>query len=149
MTRPDYTRVAADLTRRLMSFTRTLRDTGIDDRTRELVNVRVSQMNRCAFCVDTHIRHAKGFGETDTRLHHLAVWRDSPLFDTREKAALLWAETLTDLPKDGVSDDIYDSVSASFDDLALCELTFIVTTINSWNRASVAFRLRPDRSNKD
>ncbi|NCO22748.1 MAG: carboxymuconolactone decarboxylase family protein [Rhodobacterales bacterium] len=143
MSRPDYTKTAPDLTRKLLSFTRALRDTTIDDTLRELINVRVSQMNGCAYCVDTHIRHAKGFGETDTRLHALAVWRDSPLFDAREKAALLWAETLTHLPTGGVPDATYTVAQARFDDRSLAELTFIVITINAWNRASVAFRLIP------
>jgi len=148
MTRPDYTRTAPDLTRKLLAFTRALRDTAIPDRLRELVNVRVSQMNGCAYCTDTHIKHAKDFGETDQRLHHLAVWRDSPLFDATEKAALLWAETLTHLPKTGVSDDIYQTASRAFDEKVLVELTYVVITINAWNRASVAFRLAPGKHDR-
>lgn len=144
MTRPDYTRIAPDLTRGLMSFTRSLRDTGVPDRLRELINVRVSQINGCAYCVATHIRHARGVGETDARLHALAVWRDSPLFDGAERAALLWAETLTHLPPGGVPDAIYDAARAAFDERMLVELTYVVITINAWNRASVAFRLTPD-----
>jgi len=143
MSRPDYTKTAPDLTRKLLTFTRALRDTGIPDRLRELVNVRVSQMNGCAYCTDTHIKHAIGHGETDHRLHHLVVWRDSPLFDANEKAALLWAETLTHLPKTGVPDDIYQTASTAFDEKTLAELTYIIITINAWNRASVAYQLAP------
>ena len=143
MTRPDYTKTAPDLTRKLLTFTRALHDTEIPAQLRELVNVRVSQMNGCAYCTDTHIKHAKAAGETDQRLHHLAVWRDSPLFTDHEKAALLWAETLTHLPKTGVPDDSYNIASAAFPEPGLAALTYIVITINAWNRASVAYQLTP------
>ncbi|WP_102107075.1 carboxymuconolactone decarboxylase family protein [Oceaniglobus roseus] len=141
--RPDYTELAADLTAEMMAFTRSLAKTSIPRRLRELVNVRVSQINRCAFCVDTHLKYALAAGEETARLHHLAIWRESPLFDAKEKAALAWAEALTVLGEEGVPDAVYDAVRAEWSEREMCELAFVVMAINGWNRASVAFRLVP------
>lgn len=141
--RPDYTGVAVDHTRRLMAFTHGLRDGAIDATTRELVNVRVSQINGCAFCIDTHGKQARMAGETVARLMHLSAWHDSPLFTGRERAALAWAELLTHLPPGGIPDDAYGAAQEVFGDVGLVDLTYVVMAINAWNRASIAFRLVP------
>ncbi|ODN70232.1 Carboxymuconolactone decarboxylase family protein [Methylobrevis pamukkalensis] len=115
----------------------------IEAKLRHLVDLRVSQINGCAFCVDMHTKQARIAGERELRLHHVAIWRDSPLFDARERAALEWAETLTTLPPHGVPDEIYDRVRQHLADRELSDLTFVVMAINAWNRVSVGFRSVP------
>ncbi|HZX27965.1 MAG TPA: carboxymuconolactone decarboxylase family protein [Telluria sp.] len=108
-----------------------------------LVDIRASQMNGCAFCVDMHVKQATIEGERALRLHHVAIWRESNLFSARERAALEWTEALTQIDKEGVSDSLYDRVRAQFSEEELVELTFRVTAINGWNRMNVAFRTPP------
>ena len=108
-----------------------------------LVEIRASQLNGCAFCLDMHVKQAKLHGERELRLHHVAIWRESPLFSPRERAALAWTEALTKLPEGGVSDDIYENVRSQLSEKELADLTFAVMTINAWNRAGVAFLSTP------
>ncbi|TEA80082.1 carboxymuconolactone decarboxylase family protein [Allopusillimonas ginsengisoli] len=108
-----------------------------------LVDIRASQLNGCAFCVDMHVKQAKIHGERELRLHHIAVWRESPLFTSRERAALEWTEAVTKLPPHGVPDEIYESVRQAFSEQELAELSFLIVVINGWNRMSVAFRAEP------
>jgi alkylhydroperoxidase family enzyme len=95
-----------------------------------------------------HVKQAKIHGERDLRLHHVATWRESPLFEARERAALAWAEVLTKLPEGGVPDDLYERVRAQFSEKELSDLTFAVMAINAWNRAGVAFRTVPGSADK-
>ena len=114
----------------------------------ELVKLRASQINGCAFCVDMHVKEAKIHGERELRLHHVAVWRESPLFSAQERAALEWTEALTQLSPHGVSDAIYANVREQFSEQELSELSFLVVAINGWNRLSVAFRNVPGSADK-
>ena len=114
----------------------------------ELVKLRASQINGCAFCVDMHVKEAKIHGERELRLHHVAVWRESPLFSAQERAALEWTEALTQLSPHGVSDAIYASVREQFSEQELSDLSFLVVAINGWNRLSVAFRNVPGSADK-
>ncbi len=109
----------------------------------DLVQVRASQLNGCAFCLDMHVKEATIHGERALRLHHVAIWRESALFSPRERAALAWTEVLTRLPEHGVCDGLYDSVRAEFSDPEITELSFAVMTINAWNRLSIGFRNLP------
>ena len=111
----------------------------LDTTLKDLVKLRVSQINGCVFCVDMHVKEAKLHGERELRLHHLAVWRESSLFNGKERAALQWAERLTRLADQAVSDADYAAVRAHFDDEELVALTHVITTINVWNRLNVAF----------
>jgi len=113
-----------------------------------LVMLRASQINGCAFCVDMHVKEAKIHGERELRLHHVAVWRESPLFSAQERAALEWTEALTQLSPHGVSDAIYANVREQFSEQELSELTFLVVAINGWNRLNVAFRTVPGSADK-
>ena len=99
--------------------------------------LRASQLNGCAFCVDMHVKEAKIHGDRELRLHHVAVWRESPLFSEQERAALEWTEALTQLTPHGVSDAIYASVREQFSEQELSDLTFLVVAINGWNRLNV------------
>jgi AhpD family alkylhydroperoxidase len=109
----------------------------------ELVKVRVSQMNGCAYCVDLHARLAREAGEDDRRLHVLALWREAPFFDHRERAALALAEALTDLGGGPVPEGVWDDAARSLTDDDLAALVVTVTAINAWNRVMIATGAAP------
>ncbi|WP_175942622.1 carboxymuconolactone decarboxylase family protein [Caballeronia sp. BCC1704] len=146
--RIDYFQQSPELSKKLIQLGTLLQESTIETHIRELVEIRASQLNGCAFCVDMHVKLAKIHGERELRLHHVAIWRESTLFSPRERAALAWAEVLTNIPAEGVPDDIYDSVRAQYSDKELSDLTFLVGIINSWNRLNVAFRTAPGSSDK-
>ena len=107
----------------------------------ELVLMRVSQINGCAFCLDMHSKDARAAGETEQRLYVLPAWRETRLYSERERIALAWAEELTELAShDGVSDALYEQASQQFEEAALVDLTLLVVAINSWNRINIAAR---------
>jgi AhpD family alkylhydroperoxidase len=110
---------------------------------KELVRLRASQINGCAFCLDLHTTDARKAGETDRRLATVAAWRESPFFNERERAALEWSESLTLVAQDRVPDAIWEAVRPHFTDAELVDLTLLITAINSWNRFSIAFRKMP------
>jgi AhpD family alkylhydroperoxidase len=124
-------------------FSNSIKESSVEKQIRDLVNIRASQLNGCAFCLDMHVKEAKIHGERELRVHHLSIWRESRLFSARERAALAWTEVLTDLPAHGVSDEIYDQVRAQFSEQELTDLTFLVMGINAWNRVNVAFQTPP------
>ncbi|HYQ28569.1 MAG TPA: carboxymuconolactone decarboxylase family protein, partial [Polyangiaceae bacterium] len=101
-----------------------------------------------AFCLDMHVKEAKLHGERELRLHHLSIWRESPLYSARERAALAWTEVLTRLPEHGVPNEIYEQVRAHFSEKELTDLTFLVMAINAWNRVNVAFQTVPGSADK-
>ena len=110
---------------------------------RELVRIRASQINGCAYCIDMHTADALKAGETPRRLMALSAWKETPFFDPRERAALLWAETLTLVADKHAPDDIYEEVAAQFNEQELSELTFVIAAINAWNRFGVGFAMQP------
>ncbi|MFJ1253705.1 carboxymuconolactone decarboxylase family protein [Cupriavidus sp. CuC1] len=146
--RTNYFQQSPELSKKLMEFSALFQNTTIEQPIRELVEIRASQLNGCAFCVDMHIKMAKIHGERELRLHHVAIWRESTLFSPRERAALAWTEVLTRLPADGVPDDIYERVRTQYSEKELADLTFLVGAINTWNRLNVAFRMVPGSSDK-
>ncbi|MDA7417411.1 carboxymuconolactone decarboxylase family protein [Xenophilus arseniciresistens] len=113
-----------------------------------LIELRASQLNGCAFCADMHIKQAKIHGEGELRLHHVAIWRESPLFGARERAALAWTEVLTQLSPQGVPDADYAAAREQFSEQELVVLTHNVMGINAWNRLNVAFRTIPGSLDK-
>src|SRR5688500_4747651 len=112
--RLNYAQNSPELFKGLMGFSAVVQHGAIDEKIRGLIDIRVSQINGCAFCLDMHTKQAKIHGETELRLYHVAIWRESPLFDAREKAALAWAEVLTRLPTEGVEDEAYEQARAHF-----------------------------------
>ena len=141
--RIDYIQQSPDLFRAYMGFSTAVAGSAIDATTRTLVQLRASQINGCAFCVDMHVKEAKIHGERELRLHHVAIWRESKLFTPKERAALEWTEALTQLSAHGVSDDIYTAVREQFSEKELSDLSFAVVAINGWNRLSIGFRVAP------
>lgn len=120
-------------------------DCGLEPILLELVKVRASQINGCAYCIDMHTLDARAIGETEQRLYALSAWRETPFFTDRERAALEWTEAVTLLSAAHVPDAVYDAVRPHFTDKELVDLTAAVVLINSWNRFSVAFRSVPGR----
>lgn len=109
----------------------------------ELVRLRTSQINGCAYCLDVHTADARKGGEDERRLATLGVWRETPFFTDRERAALEWAEALTTVADARVPDDVWARVSPQFSAKEIVDLTMLVNAINSWNRFAIAFRKRP------
>lgn len=146
--RLDYQQQSAELTKKLMELSMAEAKCSIEASIRDLVHIRASQMNGCAFCVDMHIKEATIHGERPIRLHHIAIWRESNLFTPRERASLAWAEVLTQIPAQGVPDDLYERVRGQLSEKEISDLTFVVSAINSWNRLNVAFHAVPGSMDK-
>jgi len=113
---------------------------GLDTSLVELVKIRASQINGCAFCLHMHTRDARAKGETEQRIYLLNAWRESPLFSDRERAALAWTESVTLVNETHVSDDVFAQAKAQFSDEELAQLTLLIVAINGWNRFAIAFR---------
>jgi AhpD family alkylhydroperoxidase len=146
--RLNYIQQSPELFKKLVELNMQIDKGAIEEKTRDLVAIRASQINGCAFCVDMHVKQATIHGERELRLHHLAAWRESTLFAPRERAALAWTEVLTRLPEQGVPDEIYERVRTQLSEKELSDLTFSVMAINAWNRANIAFRTVPGSSDK-
>ncbi len=120
---------------------------GIDKQLLELIKLRASQINGCAFCVQYHILQGESLGMPVDKLNLVVVWREAPLFSARERAALAWTEALTQLAG-GVSDEVYAQVSAEFSEKELAYLTSAIASINVWNRLGVGYRWTPPARQK-
>jgi AhpD family alkylhydroperoxidase len=131
-----------------MEFSMALKSSVIDEKLQALVEVRASQINGCGFCLDMHVKQAKILGETELRLYHVAIWRESTLFIPRERAALAWTEALTKLPEGGIPDEIYERVRGQLSEKEISDLTFVVMAINAWNRVNVGFKTVPGAADK-
>lgn len=141
--RLNYYQLSAEVARKYMDFSQTLKKRPVIAELGHLVTLRASQMNGCAFCVDMHTKEAKIHGERELRLYHVSIWWESPLFSEREKAALAWTEIVTQLPPHGIPDEAYQRVREHFSEEEVSDLTFLIVEINGWNRLSVAFRPVP------
>ena len=146
--RLDYSQQSPALYKKFLEFSLAQQASAIEEPLRLLVEIRASQMNGCAFCLDMHVKQARIHGERELRLHHVAIWRESTLFSARERAALAWTEALTRIPEGGVSDALFDSVRTQLSDKEISDLTFEIMAINGWNRASIAFRAVPGSLDK-
>jgi AhpD family alkylhydroperoxidase len=116
---------------------------GLDGRLLDLVRMRASQINGCAYCLDMHSKEARAAGETEQRLYGLDAWRETPYYSARERAALEWTEALTLVTEGHVPDDVYERVGAQFSEDELAHLSLAVVAINGWNRLNIAARTVP------
>jgi len=116
----------------------------LEPRLVELVKLRASQINRCAYCIDLHFRQAAARGESPDRLYLLSAWEDAGRYSPRERAALRWTEALTRLAETGVPDEVFAEASARFSEAELLQLSLVVVAINGWNRLHAGFRIPPD-----
>jgi len=146
--RLNYAQQSPEFFKKISDLSMSLKDSTIELKIRDLVNIRASQMNGCAFCLDMHVKEAKIHGESELRLYHVAIWRESNLFIPRERAALAWTEAVTKLPEGGIPDELYERVRGQLSEKEITELTFSIMTINAWNRASIAFKAVPGSADK-
>ena len=136
----DYETVAPAANEAMRGVERYVRASGLERSLIELVKIRASQLNGCAFCLDMHTKDSRAAGESEQRIYVLSAWRDAPFYSERERAALAWTEALTRLAPDGIPDELYERARKVFDEVELVNLTMAVVAINGWNRLSVAFR---------
>ena len=120
-----------------------VRQCGLEIGLLELVKMRASQLNGCAYCLDMHSKDARAHGETEQRLYVLSAWRETPFFTERERAALAWTETVTLIGENHAPDELYAETRRHFTDEELVNLTMAIVTINGWNRLAIAFRAVP------
>ena len=139
----DYTKVAPEVYRAMLSLEKTINGSGLEDTLLDLVRLRVSQMNGCAFCLDMHAKDLRARGESEQRVYMLNAWRESPFYSERERAALAWAEALTRVSESQVSEELFESARRQFSEAELANLTLAVVSINGWNRLNVAFKIPP------
>jgi len=140
MQRLDYYQIAPEPITKLASASQYLDTASVDSSLRLLIEIRVSQINGCAYCVDLHSRQARKRGEVEQRLDTLFVWRETPFFSDRERAALAWAESVTLVSETRVPDAVFESLQEHFTDREIVDLTMIVSLMNAWNRIAISFR---------
>ncbi|AZD15670.1 carboxymuconolactone decarboxylase family protein [Pseudomonas chlororaphis] len=141
--RLDYYSASPEALKGLLMLEAQSFDLSIEKPLLELIKIRVSQLNHCAFCADMHAVQARQNGESERRLYALGVWRDSALFSSRERSALAWSESVTLLSESAVPDALFQAVRGQFSERELVDLTVAVAAINCWNRLAVAFRQQP------
>jgi AhpD family alkylhydroperoxidase len=146
--RLNYAQQSPELFKKLSELSMALKDSAIEQKIQDLVHVRASQINGCAFCLDMHVKEAKIHGESELRLYHISVWRESNLFIPRERAALAWTEAVTKLHEGGIPDELYERVRGQLSEKEISDLTFAIMVINAWNRASIAFKTVPGSADK-
>ena len=138
--RVDYRAKAPEAVRGMLRIEGAVHAGTLEPALLELVKMRASQINGCAFCLDMHSKDARALGETEQRLHLLAAWHEAPVYTDRERAALAWCESLTRLPDTGAPDADYRPLTELFSEEEIAALTFAVVAINAWNRLAVGLR---------
>jgi AhpD family alkylhydroperoxidase len=131
------------LGRAMLALQRELAQSGLDPVLQELIKVRASQINGCAYCIDMHTKDARAHGETEQRLYALSAWRETPFFTETERAALAYAEAVTRVSETHVPDEVYLETAKHFTESEMVALTFAAVVINSWNRLAISFRSVP------
>jgi len=141
--RLNYAKAAPGVYDAMDALDRYLQDCGLERSLLLLVQLRASQINGCAYCLDMHWKDLRAIGETEQRLYSLDAWRESPYYTVKERAALSWTEAVTLLADGHVSDAVYEQVRSHLSERELSDLTLAVAAINAWNRLSIAARLVP------
>jgi AhpD family alkylhydroperoxidase len=138
--RLDPFAVAPQMMQAMLKLENTVRESGLEQSLMELVKIRASQINGCAYCLHMHTRDARSYGESEERLYLLNGWRESPLYSPKERAALAWTDALTLIAQTQAPDEVYVGLDAHFDDTEKVKLTLLIMTINAWNRLAIGFR---------
>src|SRR5580704_12626250 len=142
--RLDYRKtISKEAMQALYALEHSIRAGGLETKLLELVRMRASQINGCAFCLDMHSKDARAEGETEQRLYGLNAWREAPYYSDRERAALEWTEAVTLVSRDQVPDEVYERTRLQFSEAELVNLTLAVVAINGWNRIAISFRAVP------
>ena len=142
--RLNYTQASPDGFKAMLALQQHVENSGLEHPLLELVKMRASQINGCAYCLDMHSKDARAAGETEQRLYLLDAWREAPFYSERERAALAWTEALTSIANTHeVTDALYAEVRKQFSDKELVDLSFAIIAINGWNRLAIPFRSEP------
>jgi AhpD family alkylhydroperoxidase len=141
--RIDITKVNPGALHAMLGLQRYLSQSSLEKKLFDLIDLRVSQINGCAYCIDMHWKDLRAEGESEQRLYGLDAWREAPYYTDRERAALAWAEAVTLVAETHVPDDVFEEVSRHFNEHELADLTLNVVAINGWNRLSIAYRTTP------
>jgi AhpD family alkylhydroperoxidase len=141
--RIDLSRHAPEAYKAMLGLEKYLSNSSIEKPLRELVKLRASQLNGCAYCIDMHWKDARAGGETEQRLYGLDAWEESPYYTERERAALAWTEAVTRVADAHVPDAVYDHARSQFSEQEMVDLTYAAATINAWNRLAIAMRSVP------
>lgn len=141
--RKEFYNIAPAVTQGLLAVDKAIEESGLEKELLELIKLRASQINGCAFCISYHMQTARKLGMEQYKLDLISVWHDAGVFSERETAALLYTETLTKVSKKGVPDDVYSTVQKNFSEKEIAFLTAAISAINAWNRMSVAFQYAP------
>ncbi len=141
--RLDYAKAAPGGVKALYGLEAYLAGCGLEPSLRELVKLRASQINGCAYCIDMHTKDARARGETEQRLYLLDAWREAPFYSDRERAALAWTEAVTLITDGHAPDEVFEQARKHFTDQELADLTLAIAAINAWNRLSIGFRAVP------
>jgi AhpD family alkylhydroperoxidase len=141
--RIDARRYAQDAQKAMLALETYIADCGLEHGLLHLMKMRASQINGCAYCIDMHSKDARALGETEQRLYELDAWRETPFYTDRERAALTWTEAVTLVSETHVPDAAYEEVRRHFNEKEIVDLTFVVTTINAWNRLAISLRAVP------
>ena len=139
----DTTKVNPGIIQAMLGLEKQVSKSGLDNKLLDLVRMRASQVNGCAYCLDMHSKDARAAGETEQRLYGLNAWRETPYYSARERAALDWTEALTLVAETHVPDDVYERVREQFSEDELAHLSLAIVAINGWNRLNVAARTVP------
>ena len=139
----DFNQLAPEATGALRALSKAVSDSGLDNTLTELIKIRASQLNGCAFCVQFHLNAARKTKVSQTKLDLLAVWRDAGVFSKQEMTALAWTEVLTHVTPEGVADEAYQNARQEFGESELAFLTVAIASINAWNRIAMAYRFTP------
>jgi AhpD family alkylhydroperoxidase len=138
--RINYATVAPDVYQTMLGVHRYLERCGLDERLMNLIYLRASQMNGCAYCIDMHWKDLRELGETEQRLYGLDAWEESPYYTQRERAAFAWTQAITNIQDGHAPDAVYQEVRKQFNEKEIADLTFAIATINAWNRLAIAAR---------
>ncbi|HZS87975.1 MAG TPA: carboxymuconolactone decarboxylase family protein [Chloroflexota bacterium] len=141
--RIDYGTIAPGAMQAMRGLETYVRQCGLEASLLELVRLRASQLNGCAYCIDMHTKDARAAGESEQRLYALTAWRETPFYSERERAALAWTEAITLISWEHAPDEVYGQARAHFSEKELVDLTMAIITINGWNRLAIGFRTVP------
>ena len=141
--RMNYQNASPGGMKALIGLERFLATCGLEKNLIDLVKLRASQINGCAYCIDMHSKDLRANGESEQRLYELDAWQETPFYTERERAALLWTEAVTRVADTHVPDSVYEQVRQQFDEAELVNLTFVISTVNVWNRILISTRREP------
>jgi AhpD family alkylhydroperoxidase len=141
--RIDYLKAARGAYEAMLGLEKYLHQCGLEESLIDLIKLRASQINGCAYCIDMHWKDLRALGEKEQRLYGLDAWEESPYYTERERAALAWTEAVTNIKEGHATDDVYEHVQKHFNEKELADLTLAIATINAWNRLAISARSEP------